>query len=235
VITKRLRASLKMDATDRREMADSLYAAKRQVYLDTLVDLATSYGYEVAEGDVLLSPDIVSALRAEANDHARIIADTFNRDVDAFLDRQPEDMETQLLLDTFEDWAYDRAENKAESIAITESYSAYTDATLSFHQDAGLEPEYEFGGRPEEGDEPPECPICQALEAANPHPLARVLEVGSPHIQCRQRWHPLVTPEDLPDELNIGRTPGGVLGADPLSNRAGGVDEAVSEVQRLSS
>jgi hypothetical protein len=232
-VTRRLRAALKMDATDRRELADRFYETKRQVYRDTLADLASGYGYDVPEDSLLLSEDIVRELRAESNDHARLMVETFNRDVDAFLDRQPEDMDTGQLLATFEDWAYDRAANRVEVTAITEAYSAYADATVSFAADAGIEPEYEFGGHPEEGDAPPECEICQALEATNPHPHSRVLEVGTPHPQCRQRWHPLIDPESLPDELNIGRTPGGLLGGEPLNMRTGGREEAVGEVQRL--
>jgi hypothetical protein len=60
-----------------------------------------------------------------------------------------------------------------------------------------------------------------------------VLEVGVPHLQCRQDWHPIVDPEQLPETLRLGNRVGGILGADPLNITTGGTDEAVERVRGL--
>jgi hypothetical protein len=230
-VSRALRSSLKYGAADRKGLAEAIYDAKRQVYVETLADLAEGHGYEL-DGDVILAPTVEAEIRAVAQEHARLIADSYNRDVDAFLDRN-ESLEKDALLDTFDAWSQDRLDQHADLIAVTEAYDAYTDATVSFYAENGLEPEYEFGGHPELGDADPACDLCQALEATNPHPHARVLEVGIPHVQCRQNWHALVDPENLPDVLTLGGQTGGVLGADPLNMALGGTDEAVQHVHDL--
>jgi hypothetical protein len=227
-----LRARLRWNAQDRRELSDQIAQTMQGVYMDTLRDLAESYGYDVPTSGLNLSPDVLAEIKATAREHARIIADSYNRDVDAFLERNKGVDDAQLLAD-FDAWAQDRVDKQADAIAITEAYGAYTDATLSFFHENGIEPEFEFGGHPELGDDPAECKLCQTLEANNPHPYSRVLEVGIPHVQCRQNWHPLVDPSQLPDELRIGGQTSGVLGADPLNITVDGTEAAVAEVQRL--
>ena len=62
-----------------------------------------------------------------------------------------------------------RMRQRAEPIAVTESYGPHADAILSFFRDAGVEPEFSFGGHPDDAE--PVCAICQAIIAANPHSL----------------------------------------------------------------
>jgi hypothetical protein len=226
-VDRSLLRALRWRAEDRRELAAAFLGHKIVVYRETLADLAASYGYELPEGGVELSDDVIAALRDEADDHAQIVTDTYNDDVAGFLERNADRPQAEVLAD-FEAWAGERAEGRSEITAVTEAYGPYTDATLAFFRENGIEPEFEFGGH--EGDDPPICPVCQALEAGNPHPLERVLEVGSPHIGCRQSWHPLVDPNDLPDELHLGGVVGGTLGGDPLVNRAGSVEAAVESL-----
>jgi hypothetical protein len=231
-VSRKLRSTLKYGAKDRRALADALLAAKVDTYIATLTDLAESYGYEVTDEGIQLSADVRAALRDEAVQNATSIVATFNREVDQFLDRNPDTPTDQLLAD-FDAWAEDRLSHKAPQIAVTEAYGPHADATLAFYVENGLEPEFEFGPHSED-EHPAECEVCQALEATNPHPLNRVLEVGKPHIACAQSWQALVEPDALPDELHLGGVVGGLLGADPLVNREGGHEEAVAFVQQSS-
>lgn len=226
--SRQLRNALRFQRGDRQKLATALYESKRDTYVDTLRDLAESYGYDVPT-DVKLGRDVEAALRDEATDHARLIADTYNRELGDFLDRNGDEPYDRLI-ELYETWADERMEHKAEQIAVSEAYSAYTDATLSLFAENELEPEFDFGGH---GDDAPACKVCEALAATSPHPLSRVREVGIPHIGCRQNWHPLIEPDQLPDELHIGGIVGGVLGADPLVNTEGGHDEAVAAIERL--
>ncbi|WP_297776447.1 hypothetical protein [Mycobacterium sp.] len=227
-VSRKLRSTLKYGAGDRRALADALLAAKRDTYLATLTDLAESYGYELTEDGIQLSAEVERALRDEAVQNATRIVATFNREVDQFLDRNVDTPTEQLLAD-FDAWAEDRLSHKAPQIAVTEAYGPHADATLAFYVENGMEPDFEFGPHSED-EHSAECPVCQALEATNPHPLSRVLEVGKPHIACAQSWAALVDPEQLPDELHLGGVTGGLLGSDPLVNREGGQDEAVQFV-----
>jgi hypothetical protein len=221
---RKLASALRWTAQDRREIAAELYAAKLTVYRDTLSDLIAGYGYDLQAGDLALTDEVDRGLREAADRHARLIVDTYNRELRTFLDRHA-DVDQATTIRDYGAWMEDRQQTKSEEVAITEAYEAYTDATAAFFIENGLEPEFEFGGG--EDDEPPECDVCAALIATNPHPLSRVLEVGTPHIRCRQKWHPLVAPEDLPDELALPNRLAGVVGSDPLNMRLGGDAAAV--------
>src|SRR5690349_11324513 len=61
---------------------------------------------------------------------------------------------------------------------------------------------WDFGGH---GDDHPECPVCIALKESSPHTTDRVKEIGSPHIGCRQNWHPRVSDDRLPESITIGQ------------------------------
>lgn len=218
--------ALRQTAADRRELAKLLYDGKVEVYKATLEDLATSYGYELTEGGIELSEDVLNALRDEADENAQSIVETFNSELRTFLDHNKSRDETEILTE-FETWAANQHEARAEMRAVTEAYLPYADATLAFFAENGIEPDFDFGGH---GDDDPQCVICQALEEGNPHPMARVLAIGIPHIGCRQDWHPNVDANTLPDELKLGGRTGGVLGAEPLRDRAGSQEAAVQMV-----
>lgn len=207
--------ALRQTAADRRELANMLYEGKVAVYTATLEDLATSYGYDLTDGGIELSEDVLSALRDEADENAQSIVETFNSELRTFLSDNQGKPDADVLT-AFETWATDHHEKRAELRAVTEAYVPYADATLAFFAENGLEPEFEFGGH---GDDDPQCVICQALEASNPHPMGRVLEIGMPHIGCRQDWHPTIDVSQLPDELKLGGKVGGVLGREPLRDR----------------
>ena len=218
---RKLLSALRWTAQDRREIAEAIYATKVTTYIDTLADLALGYGYELPEGALRLAPDVDRGLKENATLQARRIVDTYNRELRGFLERNHGRPEVEVV-DDYRAWMEDRSEHKSDEVAVQEAYSAYADAVAAFFVANDMDPLFEFGGHPEEGDEPPECDVCQALEATNPHPLSRVLEVGTPHIGCRQKWHALVEPDDLPEELVLPSSLAGIVGADPLNMRLGG-------------
>ncbi len=230
-VSKALRASLKWGDEEREELAEDFLDHKVFVYVETLVELLTVHGVEATDADVDLSDEILLALKGEAEDHAASVVDTYNADLDGFLDRNA-DLERESLLSTYDAWSSDRAEARAEVVAITEAYTASADATAAFYAaNAQEDPEFDFGGHPELGDDDPACPTCAWLVEESPHPLARMLEVGSPHIGCRQEWHALEPA--LPDELAVPTRPAGIVGKDALVTRAGSQEDAVAELDRL--
>lgn len=226
---RKLRAALRFGPQDRRDIADELYAAKVDTYRETLADLATSYGYELTEAGITLAPDVERALRDEAVSAAASIVQTYNDELDSFLERQGDRTPDEVLTD-YEAWSTDRSAHKSEQIAITEAYGPYTDATLAFFEENGLAPEFDFGGH---GDDDPVCDVCRVLAETSPHPYDRVLEVGKPHIGCRQNWHPTIDAAELPDELFLGGRTAGVVGADALVNALGSHAAAVARIEQL--
>lgn len=222
---------LRLRRGDVRQIARDFVHAKINVYLDTLHDLADEYGYVPIQID--LSDEVLRPLVDEARQHAQFIVDTFNGEMEAFLDRNKERPPGQILQD-FHAWAADRFDARGEQTAITEAYNAHADATVAFFAASGIPVEFDFGGH---GDDEPQCAVCQALASSGPHPLERVVAVGNPHIGCRQEWHPLV-PDDaeLPDEeaLQLGQASGGLFGRQPLVIEHGNDhDAAAAYVQQL--
>lgn len=231
---RQLRAALAHDEADERALVESFLEHKVLVYIDTLGDLADAYGYAIEDDEIVLSDDVIRALRDESRAHAKSVVATFNRELEQLLDRNAE-KDRDDLLDLYETWAEQRADSRTTAIALTEAYSAHADATAAFFQAAGLEaePAFDFGGHPELGDSPPACAVCQALVDTNPHPLSRVLEVGTPHIQCAQEWHERdVDPDTMPDEIHLGAAVAGIVGRDALVNRAGNDHEAAAAMIR---
>lgn len=223
---RRLLDAFTRDDEDIDALADVLYLNKVRVYEDTLGELADQYDFDV--DDLTLSDEVLTALRDEADLRAEQMTMTYNGDLAGFIDAIPDDIAYEHAVEATELWATDRDEARAELVGITESYSAHADATVAFFVNNGIEVEFDFGGH---GDDHPACVVCEALVAANPHPAERVVEVGTPHIQCRQRWHANVTAEDLPDELVLGQgPPAGILGNESLVQRAGGHPAAAAEV-----
>jgi hypothetical protein len=228
-VSKRLRQTLRWGREERAELAEAFLEHKIVAYVETLSDLLADNGVtEWDEDDIAdqLSDSILRALRAEAREHAGFVVDTFNGDLDAFLERNA-DLPRAELLDSYDAWSTGRADARSEITAITEAYSAAADATLAFWEANAPAGEYDFGGHPELGDDAPECKVCQALVASNPHPVERVREIGNPHIGCRQNWHRKAG--ELPDELRLPEEPAGIVGAQPLVNRHGNDHDAAAE------
>lgn len=230
-VGRRVRAALRWGQDEVDELAAELLDVKVFTYVETLSDLLLEAGVEHdRRTDIELSDAILRALTKESRIHARMIVDTFNDDLDKFLERNG-DLPRARLLDTYRAWADDRAQARAEVIAVTEAYSAAADAQLAFTQanaPEGVEPEYDFGGH---GDDAAVCEVCKVLEATSPHPHARILEIGNPHPGCRQDWHPRAI--ELGDEVRLPDKPAGLVGADHIVIREGGHDEAVRAIQGL--
>lgn len=217
-VSKRLRASLQWGREERDELTDTFLEHKIFTYVETLADLAVAHGADVTPDDIVLSDEILVALKRESIEHAGMVVDTFNRDLGEFLQRNS-DLERDRLLDAYEQWAEARADSKAETVAVTEAYSAAADATMAFYAANAdqAEPLFDFGGH---GDDDAQCAICQALVQTSPHPLARVVDVGSPHINCRQDWHETGELE-LPEELAMPSAPAGIVGKQHFLGRHG--------------
>lgn len=214
-----LKAALSYDEADRDGLAQDFLEHKIAVYIDTLGELADTYGYDYG-GRIDLADDVIASLATQARAHADSVVATFNSEVAAFVDRNAE-ADRDTIIDLVDQWAAARADSHSPVIAITEAYEAHADATASFWQAAGVEPEFDFGVHGPE-DAPPQCDICEALVALSPHPLSRVLEVGVPHHQCRQSWQEVgVDAAGLPDEIQLGAATGGILGTDPFITRHG--------------
>jgi hypothetical protein len=211
-------------------LSDVLYLTKVRVYEDTLGELADSYGYE--SEDVQIGDEVARALSDEADQQAERITDSYNRALAAFVERVADEVTYEDAVAQLVTWSDNRDDSHAEVIGITEAFTAHADATVTFFRDNDVEVQFDFG---EHGtDDAPQCPVCIALVARNPHPLERVLRVGNPHIQCRQTWHALVDEGALPDEVELGlRGVAGIVGTDPLVNRTGGTQGAVQEVEAL--
>lgn len=224
-----------MDEGDVNRIADKLLVTKRRVYRRTLRELARRLGYR-DQGLPKLSDEVLSGLKAEADDHARRIVDTYNGDLEQQAS-QVADLPNEKVEPTLTTWRNARQRKRARPIAITEAYTAHADATMSGFLDLGLPEDtlFDFGGHPELGDAAPECPICVALIQRNPWSLADVVRIGNPHPGCRQMWHlNTLDQRDLPPELpDLGQTLAGVVGRESLITRAGDRDAAVQFVADL--
>lgn len=219
--------AVRYGATDAADVADHLYQHKLDVYIGTLEELAAQHGYEL-DADIVLSDEIDQALYDEAQLAASQIVTTYNRDLETFVATLPDDATPQQALDAVQAWQNERAAYKANVIGVDQAYSAHADATLHFYEAAGVAPTFDFGGH---GDPAPECELCQALKDRNPHPLERVLEVGSPHPQCAQEWHAHIADGELPDEFQLGAgAPAGLLGRETFLQRHGNQRDRATRV-----
>jgi hypothetical protein len=227
---RQLRAALAYDEADVRALTEAFLEVKVAVYADTLGDLADEYGYELDGGEVDLADDLLVALRDEARRDAQSVVDTFNEDMGRLLDENAE-LPRDQLIDLYETWAEQRADSRSEMIAVSEAYPAHADATIAFWRAAGVEPEFDFGVH-EADDAPPQCEVCIALAETSPHPLARVLAVGTPHINCRQSWAEVgVDADTLPDTIQLGEATAGVVGGQPLVDRLGNHAKAAAYIR----
>lgn len=223
-VSKRLAESLQWGEEEVTDLAAQLLDHKVFTYHETLVELADAQGADL--GDFELSDGILRALRAESETNARRIVETYNHDLAGFLARN-DHLPRDLLLSTYDAWADSRAQARAELIAISEAYPAAADATLAFAAaNSDGEPLFDFGGHP--GDDDPACEVCQALVETSPHPLSRVVEVGSPHLGCRQSWHQ-TGEREAREQFVVPDAPAGIIGTDPLVNRHGNDHAAAAE------
>lgn len=223
--------SVSMSADEQAKLAERFYRTKLRVYRATLRDLADRFTGAGAPERVELDPAILAALRAEADAHAASVAKTHNRAVrkQALAISSPGDGRDRKGLEAeLGKFGRSRMRKRAEAIAVTESYGPHADAIVGFFRDAGVEPEFSFGGHPSDDD--PVCGICKAIIAANPHSLADVIRIGVPHPFCRQAWHPLVSAAELPHAVDLGNTLGGIVGAPMLITREGSAERAAESV-----
>lgn len=217
---------LRMTAGDRRELAAVLYETKREVYVQTLNDLADQYGYTGSAAIVAISRAVDRALRDEAAEHAASIVDTHNAAMADWAKDLPVDISQEATVDAYARWLEDRNEWSARQVAVTEAMTAKSDATLAFFRDAGI-PDLEYDFLTPSGGHEAECDLCKALIATNPHSAEQALAIGLPHIQCQHTWIPrAVAAEDMPKRIVVGRTPGGVLGRDTFEQDMGGKRQA---------
>lgn len=208
-------------------IADQLYETKLDVYIGTLEELAKHHGYQL-DSPIVLSDEIDQALYDEAQLAASQIVSTYNTDLARFVAGLPNDTAPEDALKAIEAWQNARAEAKAKVIAVDQAYDAHADATLHFYDRAGTSPEFDFGGH---GDPAPECELCVAIKDRNPHPLDRVLEIGSPHPQCAQEWHALIGDGELPASIDLGAgAQMGLVGQDSLLQRIGNRKRAVKAI-----
>lgn len=225
----RLVAAFTRDEAYIDDLSDSLFITKLRVYADTLSGLAHELGYDA--DDVQLGQAVTQALSDEADARAEGIADTYNREMETFVQRLGAlGVDYQQAVESVASWSDERDAARSEMIGVDAAYSAHADATVAFFADNDIPVEFDFGRH--RGDDPAVCPVCQALERTGPHPLERVLEIGTPHIQCRQSWHPRVDEALLPEFITVGLgDPAGIVGNDTLVHRAGGQQQAVSQIE----
>lgn len=211
------------------DLSDGLYLTKLRTYADTLSGLAHDFGYDA--DDVQVGTRVAQALSDEADDHAESIAASYNEAMEIQVQRFGAlGLTYEQAVEEVAQWSDQRDEARAEMIGVTEAYSAHADATVSFFADNGIDVTFDFGRHGT--DQPAACPVCQALERTGPHPVERVLEIGTPHINCRQSWHPRTDDVVFPDTIEVGlRSTAGIVGTDSLVHRAGGHTQAVQQIE----
>jgi hypothetical protein len=221
---RRVVRELALKRRDVEGIRDRLTAAKIDVYERTLRDLAAQLKLKTPP---VVSGQVKLALGIESGNHARSIVKTFNKDLANYAFKFGRQLEEDELRQTLRAWVDNRNTSRAPIIAVTETYGPYADALMAGFLEAGLgDAEFDFGGHPEEGDEPAECIVCLALEDTNPHPLREVIRIGSPHPNCRQNWHVrqlqhLILQLQSTD-VQLGAKPAGIVGRPSLIHRAGG-------------
>ena len=215
-------------------LARTLYRAMAKAYRESLLALGVRYGLEQAR--VVLSPAIREALASEARSIAEKAAETFNRLVEGFVDRNHDRPESELL-PALEAYMRERTAKRSPLILASAVNPAKLDAIVGFYRENGVEPDFDFRGH--EG--PPSCLVCTELVRTSPHPLELVLAIGYPHPNCAHTWHVSgLSIEELtgggvrPGRISLGRgEPGGLLGIQPLMLRHKSEQEAVDEIRRL--
>lgn len=214
-------------------LARTLYRAMAHTYRQTLLALARRYG--AAQRRVVLSAEIRQALSAEARRIAERAMETYDRLVSAFIDRN-RDLTDEELMPKLNRYMRERGANRSALIVGSAVNPAKLDAIAAFYRENGIEPEFDFRGN--EG--PPSCLTCTELVRTGPHSLDLVLAIGYPHPGCSHSWHVKgVRRTELvggvrPGRVSAGRGEvAGIVGTTPLLMRVRDQDEAVAEVRRL--
>lgn len=223
-------AQLDRKATEK--MARGFYTAKARVYRDTLAELSHRHGHPRAR--VVLSSEIRDALQAEATDHAEKVTATFNRMLNEWAVAN-RDLPRQLFAGRLQMWQRERAKNRGPMISQVEVSTPRLDALVSFYRENGVEPDFELVGPPAK------CPLCKELKRTGPHPLARVLEVGYPHIGCSHRWRAktrasavLRAGGERPGTISAGRGgPAGIVGGEAFVSQHGGQEAAAAAIRAM--
>lgn len=222
----------KLDAGQTSGLADSFYAAKSAAYRAELVRLANLHGLDRQRA--VLSPEIRAELRREAERHAQMVVQTYNRFLVNEVHRLSH-LPDEELMPRLVDYMKARGENRAALIARAEMATARLDAQLSFYRENGVEPQMLFEGGA------PECAVCDELMSSGPFGVDEALSIGYPHINCQHDWVAApVTAAQLreggvrPGKISVGRgQTAGVVGGQPLLKRTGGQAGAVAFVKAL--
>lgn len=215
-----------------RAMAATLLRSKVRVYRKTLRELAKQHDVEV---EIKMSDAVKDALAAEAFNHAQAIARTRNEAalrIAVKLARTG--MDDKRLASDLRQLIEQRQRKRTPMIAVTEAYGPHADATLGFYQQApDAFPQMNFGGRPDLGDSPAECEVCQAIIAGNPWSVEQAIRIGTPHPQCRQSWHSELG-GPLPDSMVVGEEIAGIVGSESLVLRLGSHADAAEAIRSRS-
>ncbi|HEY3435082.1 MAG TPA: hypothetical protein VGK41_05470 [Solirubrobacterales bacterium] len=230
---RRLVRELALKRADLERIKESLTTTKETVYESTLQDLAQRLGITTPPQ---VSGQVRLALAIESGNHARSIVQTFNTDLAYYAFQFGRQLDEEELRRTLRAWAENREASRNPIIAITETAGPYADALMAGFMEAGLgDALFDFGGRPEAGDEPPKCAICAALVETSPHPLKRVIRIGNPHPGCRQNWHPRDLAKLIEQlasrDVQLGARPAGIVGRPSLIHRAGNRAAAVRAIR----
>lgn len=215
-------------------LARTLYRAMAHTYRQTLLALAHRYGLE--QSRVVLSAEIRQALSAEAHRIATRAMETYDRLVSAFIDRNGE-LTDEELVPKLKRYMRERAANRSALVVGSAVNPAKLDAIVGFYRENGVEPEFDFRGN--EG--PPSCLTCTELVRTSPHSAELVLAVGYPHLGCSHSWHvkgvkkaQLRSGGVRAGRISLGRGEvAGIIGIEPLLMRTRSQEDAVAEIRRL--
>lgn len=188
---------------DVQSLAKNLYESKVTAYESAIRAEAGRMGFDIDEDLVKLdNAQTKRHLRRQANQHARYIVNTHNKDLRKKIDELEQAPTYPLrnrnqLAQEIDGWAAERFRKRATLIARTESFTPLMRGTVDFYRQNGMETDFEFDSASAS------CDICKHLKATNPHPLRKVMRVGIPHPNCVHSWSPVIKSPIQP--------PGGVL------------------------
>lgn len=174
------------------DLAKALYESKVEAYETAVHAEAGRMGFEVDRGDVQLdNAQTKRHLRMQANQHARFIVNTHNKDLRKKIDELQSGDQYPLknrfqLAKEVDEWAAERFEKRSTLISRTESFTPLMRGTIDFYRQNGMETDFIFDS------DAASCDICKRLKATNPHPLRKVMRVGIPHPNCTHSWTPVL-------------------------------------------
>lgn len=221
----------KLRDADIERLARKLYKIKAGAYRQGLLEAQARHGGKRAH--VVLSQAIRNAIADEAELHAKISVQTFNRQIEAFGKRNQE-LPREDFIRELRSFMRRRGASRSKVVSEIAPLTARLDAEVAFYRENGVEPEFDFTG--------PRaiCPLCQWLKAHSPYPVATVLEVGYPHLQCTHRWRSRSRANVALREgglrqgvISAGRgEPAGILGSQAIVQRLGSIPLAIDALER---